>query len=88
VVSVKTSGRPAAPAGFHPQELPAGETAPADQTLPPSLYLAGKPSWLGSVAWPPIGPDVRGMVSPLPTQLCFEASNLGSGGTFDASKCY
>jgi hypothetical protein len=56
--------------------------------LPPSLYLAGKPSWFGSVAWPPIGPEVSGMVSPLPAQLCFEASNLGSGGTFDASKCY
>jgi hypothetical protein len=57
-------------------------------TLPPSLYRAGKPSWFGSVVWPPIGPEVSGMVSPLPAQLCFEASNLGNGGTFDASKCY
>jgi hypothetical protein len=70
------------------QELPAGETAPADQTLPASLYRTSKPSWFGSVAWPPIGPDVSGMANKLPAQLCYETSNLGGGGGFDASKCY
>src|SRR5262249_33301416 len=27
--------------------------------LPPSFYLSDKPSWFGSVIWPPIGPDVN-----------------------------
>jgi len=72
---------------WDPQELPAGETAPADQTLPASLYLADKPSWFGSVAWPAIGPDVSGMSNKLPAQLCYESNNLG-GGAFDASRCY
>jgi hypothetical protein len=70
------------------QELPAGETAPADQKLPSSLYLAGKPSWFGSGTWPPIGPDVSSMANKLPAQLCYETNNLGSGSAFDPSKCY
>jgi hypothetical protein len=28
--------------------------------LPNSFYLSSKPSWFGSVPWPPIGPDVSG----------------------------
>jgi len=28
------------------------------QVLPASYYLASKPSWFSSLAWPPIGPDV------------------------------
>jgi hypothetical protein len=55
--------------------------------LPASLYLTSKPSWFGTVAWPPIGPDVSGMANELPAQLCYETSNLGGGGTFDPSKC-
>jgi hypothetical protein len=70
------------------QELPVGETAPADHALPASLYLPGKPSWFGTTAWPPIGPDASPMVSKLPAQLCYEASNLAGGGPFDPSKCY
>jgi len=31
---------------------------PLTQSLPPSFYLASKPSWWGSEPWPPIGPDV------------------------------
>jgi hypothetical protein len=56
-------------------------------SLPASLYLADKPSWFGSVAWPAIGPDVSGMSNKLPAQLCYESNNLG-GGAFDASRCY
>jgi hypothetical protein len=73
---------------WDPQELPAGEATPADQTLPASLYLAAKPSWFGSVTWPPTGPDVSGMTNKLPAQLCYESNNLASGGAFDPSKCY
>ena len=70
------------------QELPSGETVPSDQTLPASLYRGAKPAWFGSAAWPPIGPDVSGMVSKIPAELCYEANNLGSGGVFDPTACY
>lgn len=30
-----------------------------DQDLPDSFYLAAKPAWFGSLAWPAIGPDVN-----------------------------
>jgi hypothetical protein len=62
--------------------------APADQTLPASLYLASKATWFGTVAWPPIGPDVSGMTNQLPAQLCYETNNLGASGVFDPSKCF
>jgi hypothetical protein len=32
-----------------------------DVALPASLYLASKPAWWGSMAWPAIGPDVSPM---------------------------
>ena len=34
-----------------------GLASPA-MTLPASFYLASRPSWFGSVIWPPTGPDV------------------------------
>jgi hypothetical protein len=65
------------------------------QTLPPSFYLSAKPSWWGSGAWPPIGPDVtggnftdwvnstaataRGHVYKIPALNCFNSST--SNGT-------
>ena len=56
--------------------------------IPNSLYLGSKPSWFGSVAWPPIGPDVSGYKNKIPAQLCFENENLVSGGVFNSSACY
>jgi hypothetical protein len=60
------------------------------QTLPASFYLSAKPGWWGSVAWPPIGPDVtggnfsdwvnatataaRGHVNKIPAINCFNSS--------------
>jgi hypothetical protein len=73
---------------WDPKEIPTGETAPADQTVPASLYLANKPGWFGGAAWPPIGPDVASMASKLPAQLCYEKNNLGGGGAFDPTQCY
>ena len=29
------------------------------RTIPSSFYLSGKPSWFGSLSWPPFGPDVN-----------------------------
>lgn len=61
---------------FNNSEVPSGisvypNSIPGSHTLPPSFYLASKPSWWGSMPWPAIGPDVTG-------------GNLGqcSGGTF------
>ena len=72
---------------------------PADQTLPTSLYLPGRPGWFstnyGSVTWPPIGPDVtggehmNGYVYKIPAQLCYENTSRTSGIlNFDANNCY
>jgi hypothetical protein len=38
------------------------------QAIPPSLYYAAKPSYFGSLQWPPIGPDVSGLVTNIPAQ--------------------
>jgi hypothetical protein len=70
-------------------------TTGVTQTLPASFYLSGKPSWWGSVAWPPIGPDItggnftdwqnstattaRGHVNKIPAVNCFNSST--SNGT-------
>jgi MYXO-CTERM domain-containing protein len=70
------------------------------QALPPSFYLPGKPAWWGSVAWPPIGPDVtggdfadwanktaataRGHVNKIPALNCFDAVTLN--GTTNVTK--
>lgn len=42
-----------------------------DRVLPPSLYLTAKPSWFGAAQWPPFGPDLSPMVSPIPAQIWF-----------------
>jgi hypothetical protein len=72
-----------------------------NHTLPASFYLNSKPSWWGSVAWPPIGPDVtggnisdsiaRGYVNAIPALNCFKIATVNgttNTGTFDASSCY
>lgn len=46
----------------------------SNHSLPASLYLSSKPSWFGSVPWPPIGPNVTGYVNKIPAQLRFEAT--------------
>jgi hypothetical protein len=81
---------------------PYGNAVPASQTLPPSFYLASKPSfWPASKPWPPIGPDVTGSnlaglsghVYTNPAKDCFAAMGGptdGSGAvlTFSAANCY
>jgi len=39
-----------------------------NHTLPTSLYLSGKPSWWGALAWPPIGSDLSPRVSAIPAE--------------------
>jgi hypothetical protein len=43
----------------------------ADHKLPESLYLAAKPAFFGKLAWPPIGPDRKPMVTPIPARERF-----------------
>jgi hypothetical protein len=72
-----------------------GSATPVDAAcpcaLPESLYLSGRPGWFttpyGTVAWPPIGPDVAGSVSKIPAQLCYE-NTAAKGQPFDAKACY
>ncbi|MGH9343932.1 MAG: hypothetical protein ACRD19_09250, partial [Terriglobia bacterium] len=68
--------------------------------LLPSLYLAGKPSWWGSMPFPATGPDVMGGPGPgghsygNPAQACYfhimGGSDGGAGGplAFNAGRCY
>lgn len=69
------------------------------QTLPASFFLNGKPSWWGTVPWPPIGPDVtggniagvNGHANAIPAQSCFNTVTLNgtiNTGTFNAATCY
>lgn len=56
------------------------QTVPATETLPSSLSLSAKPSYFGSVTWPPFGPDVTGgnianlsgHAYKIPARLCYE----------------
>ena len=57
----------------------------ADQALPVSLYRSARPTWWGASAWPPIGPDLTPMVSPLPAQACYDALQSGE---FNPEQCY
>jgi len=79
-----------------------GNPVPANQVLPPSLYLSIRPSWWGSVPWPAIGPDVAGGNIPgygghahqIPARLCYESATIdpayGSSNVriFDPAACY
>jgi hypothetical protein len=73
------------------------------QSLPASFFLAGKPSWWGSLPWPAIGPDVTGETGPNghvsltasnPAQNCYlnvmHGTDGGAGSplNFNAATCY
>jgi len=43
----------------YPNAVPTlGDTGAGQAPMPASFYLSSKPSWFGSIPWPPIGPDV------------------------------
>jgi len=89
---------------FVASEVPSGlamyaNPVPGSQNLPPSFYLNAKPSWWGSVAWPPIGPDVTsgnlangaGHANKIPARLCYESLRADGSNpykVFNASACY
>lgn len=53
----------------------------ADHTIPPSMYLTSKPSWFGSLAWPPIDPfnPSAAVVTNLPAGYRFVFNSTPSG---------
>lgn len=44
-----------------------------NQAVPTSLFYASKPSYFGSLQWPPIGPDVSGLITQIPAQARWAA---------------
>jgi hypothetical protein len=87
-------------AQYNASEVPSGISSysnpvPASHSLPSSFYLTAQPSWWGSVAWPPAGPDVSGGTGPgghayaIPSQNCYANGTFTNGiMNFDASNCY
>jgi hypothetical protein len=91
---------------FLASEVPSADSffanpVPASQTLPPSMYLSGPPSFWstpwGTPPWPPIGPDVTGgniagwggHANKIPARLCYENTPKTNGIlNFNASTCY
>ena len=88
-------------------EVPSGlsqfaNPVPPTQVLPASFYLSAKPSWFGSVPWPPIGPDVTGgnianvggHAYKIPSQVCYSTvmggpvDGVGNALSFNADTCY
>jgi hypothetical protein len=56
-----------------------------NKTLPASLYLSAKPSWwCNETPWPPIGPDVAGMVNSIPAKRRFEGQSCTPGNAMVA----
>jgi len=45
----------------------------SDHTLPASLVYSSKPSYFGSLQWPPFGPDVTGYVTTIPAKARWDA---------------
>ena len=45
----------------------------SDHTLPASLVYSSKPSYFGSLQWPPFGPDVAGYVATIPAKARWDA---------------
>jgi PKD repeat protein len=45
----------------------------SDHSLPASLLYTSKPSYFGSLQWPPIGPDVPGFVTNIPAKARWDA---------------
>ena len=54
----------------------------ASRTIPDSLYYSVKPAYFGSLQWPPIGPDVSGLVTSIPAKTRWNAY-LSSGRLVD-----
>jgi hypothetical protein len=49
------------------------DPAITDHVIPASLVYSSKPSYFGSLPWPPIGPDVPGYVTDIPARARWNA---------------
>ena len=49
------------------------DPAITDHTIPASLFYSSKPSYFGALQWPPIGPDVAGLVTDIPAKARWNA---------------
>lgn len=79
-----------------------GDTGAGQSAMPASFYYTIKPNWFGSVAWPPIGPEVTGgnlaslggHANMNPAMSCFintmgaPADGSGPVLSFNADTCY
>jgi hypothetical protein len=54
----------------------------SSRTIPDSLFYPSKPAFFGSLQWPPIGPDVSGLVTNTPAKARWNAF-LTSGNLDD-----
>jgi hypothetical protein len=73
---------------------------PASHTLPPSMYLSGRPTFWGTMPFPAVGPDVNsgsgpgGFAYDNPAAVCYftvmngPADGSGNPLPFDANNCY
>ena len=57
----------------------------SSRTIPNSLIYSSKPGYFGTLQWPPIGPDVAGLVMPIPAKARWDAY-LSSGRLDDLFK--
>lgn len=88
-----------------PNPLPTvGDTGIGQGALPASLYLVSKPSWFGTVPFPPVGPDVSGgnvsgwggHANVIPAGVCFNNLSVDPAYSaqtpqpriFNAATCY
>jgi hypothetical protein len=53
----------------------------SDHALKNSMYYVAKPAFFGSAAWPPFGPDIAGLVHPIPAQLRFSGTGIAPSGS-------
>ena len=56
------------------------DTSNADQNLPDSLYLSGKPSFFGGLPWPSIGSDLNPLVGTIPAKERYEGRVIPPSG--------
>jgi PKD repeat protein len=49
------------------------DSAISSHVISDSLYYSSKPAFFGSLHWPPIGPEVSGLVTPIPAKARWDA---------------
>lgn len=57
-------------------DIPTDVNVPLTNSLPASFYLSTRPSWFGSLQFPPIGPDVSGLRGDIPAKYCYDRGDM------------